>query len=203
MASPRVRTVAQCADCKRDGQKIIARKLCSTCWNRHSRAGTLERFAASCASGRRGPLADSQYRAWMLSEPPRVLASEVAGWVQELVDEHDGQCGAASAAEIDEAIVRNVLTGARKRVTYTTAERIATATGNMAKLIALVPAAGADGWSGMGRNCGDGSEGRDGCGTWFHKHYANGLCRECFDREHLGIGHPIPRDVRVSMEVMR
>jgi hypothetical protein len=53
-------------------------------------------------------------------------------------------------------------------------------------------------WSDVGTYCGDGSGLLGGCGTYFHEHYADGLCEECWFREVLGQGASEPRDVRVA-----
>lgn len=57
---------------------------------------------------------------------------------------------------------------------------------------------GRSGWSDVGSYCGDGSGVLNGCGTYFHEHYADGLCEECWLREVLGHGPAEPRDVRVA-----
>jgi hypothetical protein len=55
---------------------------------------------------------------------------------------------------------------------------------------------GREGWSEHGTYCGEGSGALDGCGTFHHQHYADGLCVDCWVREVLGVEGE-PRDVRM------
>lgn len=107
----------------------------------------------------------------------------------------------ALTAGVNQDVVRKVRRGTKKSVSFDTAERLAFAATSQAELSRKMLPGGCDDWSHAGRYCGDTTARVEGCGTWFHAHFAHGLCEECFGREMFESGPAEPRDVRACREV--
>jgi DNA-binding phage protein len=138
---------------------------------------------------------DREYRAWLHRPMPEVPRESVLSWIEDLRDAHGDMEMVANAAGVTDRLLRRLmLEGGTPK--FATVDRLALAAGKLHELSSLIAQeTGADGWSEAGRYCGDGCS-YDGCGTWFHRHLAEGLCEECYYRELHGVGPELPRDVR-------
>lgn len=179
-------------------------RTCNECDAKHYAKGLCRKHYAKAQdkrSLRHQVNADAKYRRWLMSTP-RVPADLVRPWVDILLDRYEGNI-AATAREIrvDEAVLRRLVKSGKSSVTALTAEAIAVATGHIVELAMALPEEGREGWSEVGRYCGDRPEGDLGCGSWFHEHFADGLCEECAQRV-MGLIDVEPRDARVSREVL-
>ena len=145
---------------------------------------------------------DGKYRDWTRSKRLMVPTDVVAPWVSQLVDIH-GVTGAAQLTDLPERRIYAIQNSQSPRVEYDTAEAIAMAAKKLFAFAEKVQPSGLDGWSRHGRYCGQSRWRVEGCGTFFHDHYRFGLCEECYQREYLGEGPDLPRDVRVYAEVRK
>lgn len=145
---------------------------------------------------------DRDYKRWLMGGRRDSVPSKIVKpWLEMMVDQCGTKVEAAVLIGCDESLIRMVLTGKRKSISHHYAELIAIACGKALDLSMMTSVDGEDGWSSVGRFCGDGLAVFDGCGTWFHEHHASGLCEECYDREVRGVGPSEPRDVRMARRV--
>jgi hypothetical protein len=143
---------------------------------------------------------DVSYREWLFSTP-KVPVSVVEPWVDMLVERHDGDISAvARRCRLDDEVIRRVHLRKKKCVSATTAEAIAVEANRMVELALAMPELGREGWSEVGRYCGDGCElDTWGCGSWWHEPGLYGLCGECTAIA-LGLLDGPTRDVRFTRE---
>lgn len=143
---------------------------------------------------------DAQYELWLrgatdaeMTAVPKAAAEWLLGMVR---DRFETDAAAAVASGVSERRLGAAMRG-EGNLGLRSGWRIASELGVLHEFDVRVCEVGRDDWSEVGTYCGDGSGVLDGCGSYFHEHYANGLCEECWMREVLGQGPELPRDVRL------
>lgn len=154
-------------------------------------------------SGKRN--ADTLFRAWLRRSKIPVEGEFVMDWIEEALErakmlDHGGIARLADALGITERTLMDAKNG-KVRPMLHWFERLAEAMGRQQELEEMLPEPGIDGWGDDDtRYCGHNHPGLNvpGCGTHFHPHHEDGLCKECFE----GQGDPdfVPRDVRMAKE---
>lgn len=134
------------------------------------------------------------YRRWLNGRGPDIPHEVVRPWLEMLLNEHGTQLAVENLIGLSARAQFRILQGGG-HCQHETAEKLAFACNKLAELAAITPLAGEVGWGP------DGSTSCDPCGTWFHPHYAGGMCEECYDREVRGVGPAEPRDVRMARKV--
>lgn len=145
---------------------------------------------------------DSQYKKWLRQTKKIFLSpSDVQGFVNRyfnFVETRGVQAHVANILGIHENMVYS-LTKSPKQVSDKIIDRMAIHMQSVDRVNDFMPPIGNPNWcSDDVSYCGENHPeiNVSGCGTFFHPHYADGLCKECFENKNNA--DFVPRDVRLA-----
>jgi hypothetical protein len=128
--------------------------------------------------------ADREWAAWKRKHQTITVPTYiVAGWIRELIQtakDDESRYPLYDVFLLTKVQTRTmyaILHAERRTTAFAIAERIAEAANHLDELYRLLPDMGRDGWSRRSRWC-------CRCGSWFHPHFAKGLCARCYSSAH-------------------